>query len=105
MPTTPARYTIDAESWPPTSVGRRRLRGAVNDRNTARSRARGAESFDVLCECGLAGCAERFAVATDAYDEARRADGILVRRGHPLDGARVVAEGDGYLVAEQPDER
>lgn len=98
-------YTIDDDgsaSRKKASVGRQLLRRDVNDRAAEASRARGAASVQVLCECGLPGCANKFEVDVERYDDVRRfATHFLIAAGHDADEERVVASDAAFAVVEK----
>ena len=61
--------------------------------------------FEIVCECGSAGCTERFQIGNDDY-EALRADvhRFAVVPGHERPGLeRIVERSAGYLVVEKTD--
>ena len=61
--------------------------------------------FEVVCECGDAGCTEKFPITSAAYT-ALRADvhRFAVVPGHEQpDVERTVARHDGYFVVEKTD--
>ena len=65
----------------------------------------GVGTFQIVCECGTAGCTERFPITREDY-EAVRADPrhFAVLPGHERpDIERTIAECDGYLVVEKTD--
>jgi len=65
----------------------------------------GAASFEIVCECGDAGCIERFSI-TDGDYEALRSDvhRFAVIPGHERpDIERTVERCAGYLVVEKTD--
>lgn len=104
MATTPLRYTTDDDAGrhSKASVGRQALRREVNERSTERDRAEGATSFEVLCECGLARCADRLVVAAETYEGVRRLPThFLVKPGHSTGEERVLAETALFLVVEK----
>ncbi len=101
----PRPYTIDddpAATRKKASVGRQALRREVNERAAEMGRERGAPTFDVLCECGLPGCATKFEVDGAQYEQVRLfATHFLIAVGHESDEERVVAAHGGYLVVEK----
>ena len=67
--------------------------------------ATGAEvaKFDIVCECGSAGCVEMISVTREAY-EAVRADPerFFVKHGHVFPEIEsVVAEQEAYLIVDK----
>jgi hypothetical protein len=62
-------------------------------------------TFDIVCECGSAGCTERFQITSDEY-QALRADvhRFAVVPGHERpELERTVEQRSGYLVVEKTD--
>jgi hypothetical protein len=65
----------------------------------------GANTFEIVCECGTAACIERFSITSDEY-EALREDvhRFAVVPGHERpEIERTVEERAGYLVVEKTD--
>jgi hypothetical protein len=65
----------------------------------------GVETFRIVCECGTAGCTERFPITSEEYAALRaEATHFAVLAGHERpDIERVVATRDGYLIVEKTD--
>ena len=43
-----------------------------------------SSAWEFVCECGEAGCTERFGLALAQYDELKNADVVLLAPGHQL---------------------
>jgi hypothetical protein len=101
----PRPYTIDTDtsaSRKKASVGRQALRREVNERAAEASRARGSATAEILCECGLPGCANKFEVDLERYEQVRRfATHFLIANGHDADEERVFASFPGFFVVEK----
>jgi hypothetical protein len=65
----------------------------------------GPDIFDIVCECGLASCTERFTITSDAYRMVREdVHRFAVVRGHERpDVERTIDEQAGYLVVVKTD--
>jgi hypothetical protein len=65
----------------------------------------GANSFEIVCECGVAACIERFSLTSDEYAELRQdVHRFAVLPGHELpELERTVEQRAGYLVVEKTD--
>jgi hypothetical protein len=62
-------------------------------------------TFEIVCECGVADCTERFSITSDAY-EALREDvhRFAVVPGHERpELERIIERHTGYLVVEKTD--
>ena len=105
MDVQPRPYTIDTDasaSRKKASVGRQALRREVNERAAEASRARGSARVELLCECGLPGCASKFEVGLERYGEVRRfATHFLIATGHEADEERVLDSSTAFAVVEK----
>lgn len=101
----PHPYTVDHDASATrkrASLGRQALRREVNERAAEAGRARGAATVDVLCECGLPGCANRFEVDAERYEQVRRfATHFLIAIGHETDEERMIASRGAFAVVEK----
>ena len=59
--------------------------------------------FDIICECGDAGCTQRISVTLEEYEDLRAvATHFAIRRGHEaLDIETIVEDRGGYLVVRK----
>jgi hypothetical protein len=64
---------------------------------------RGADTIEVLCECGQQGCTSLLSLTIADYDRAHgQRDRFIVAEGHmDPELERVVEEADGYLVVDK----
>jgi hypothetical protein len=66
---------------------------------TLRSMEAADGELDLLCECALVHCTERFSLAASEYEAVLAKRGaILVVPGHERASDRVLADAGGYLV-------
>jgi hypothetical protein len=76
----------------------------VNERikEIAESFDRGAE-IEILCECGLSGCTERFKLPVVEYERLRLfPTRFAISPGHEIpSGERIVEENERYIVVEK----
>jgi hypothetical protein len=65
----------------------------------------GANTFEIVCECGTADCMERFSITSDEYEVLRQDDHrFAVVPGHERpEVERTVEKRAGYLVVEKTD--
>jgi hypothetical protein len=65
----------------------------------------GANTFDIVCECGTAACTERFRITSDDYRALREdVHRFAVVPGHERpEVERTVVERSGYIVVEKTD--
>jgi hypothetical protein len=65
----------------------------------------GANTFEIVCECGTAACIERFSITSDEYGTLRQDDHrFAVVPGHERPKVeRTVEKRAGYLVVEKTD--
>jgi hypothetical protein len=63
------------------------------------------QSIPFLCECIDETCMVRLDLTVEAYEEARADDEhFVIAPGHPrLEGERIVAERDGYVIVSKED--
>jgi hypothetical protein len=65
----------------------------------------GANTFEIVCECGVAACTERFSITSDEYQALRQdVHRFAVVPGHERpDVERTVERRAAYLVVEKTD--
>jgi hypothetical protein len=65
----------------------------------------GANTFDIVCECGVTECTERFSITSDEYQALRRdVHQFAVVPGHERpEVERTIEKHAGYLVVEKTD--